>query len=198
MKIFLGFILSYLIGSIPVGILISKRYSQIDIRKAGSGNIGATNVARVVGKKAGLITLIGDMLKGALPVLFFLIFLGTENWQKQTIVALAGFFVFLGHLFPVYLKFKGGKGVATATGVFLVLSPLAVLFGTLIFLGILWRWRYVSLASLSASASLPVLIGLFSDKKVYILLAVAIAFLIFYRHKENIHRLLTGTEHKFK
>jgi len=198
MKIFLGFILSYLIGSIPVGILISKRYSQIDIRKAGSGNIGATNVARVVGKKAGLITLIGDMLKGALPVLFFLIFLGTENWQKQTIVALAGFFAFLGHLFPVYLKFKGGKGVATATGVFLVLSPLAVLFGILIFLGVLWRWRYVSLASLSASASLPVLIGLFSDKKVYILLAVAIAFLIFYRHKENIHRLLTGTEHKFK
>jgi len=196
--LFLGLILSYLVGSIPIGILISKRYSSIDIRKAGSGNIGATNVARVVGKKAGFITLIGDMAKGALPVLTFLIFVGADTWQKQTIVALAGFCAFLGHLFPVFLKFKGGKGVATATGIFLILSPTAVLVATLIFFIVVWLWRYVSLASLSASISMPILIGLFTDKKVYVFLAIAISLLIFYKHKDNIKRLLSGTENKFK
>jgi len=194
MSVFVGLMLSYLLGSIPVGLIVAKKHGHPDIRKEGSGNIGATNVARVVGKKAGLITLIGDILKGALPVLGFSLFVGTNTWQKQGIVALAGLAAFLGHLFPIYLKFKGGKGVATATGVFLILCPLAVLVDIFVFLGVAWWWRYVSLASLSAAAAMPVLIGLFSNKKVYIILAVIIAALIFYRHKENIQRLLTGTE----
>lgn len=198
MGVFVGLILSYLLGSIPVGLIVAKKHGHPDIRKKGSGNIGATNVARVVGKKAGLVTLIGDILKGTLPILAFSLVLGSGTWQKQVIISLAGLAAFLGHLFPIYLKFKGGKGVATATGVFLILCPLAVLVDMIVFMVVVWRWGYVSLASLSAAAAMPVLIGLFSDKKVYILLAVIIAGLIFYRHKDNIHRLLAGTEPNFK
>ncbi|MDL1970576.1 MAG: glycerol-3-phosphate 1-O-acyltransferase PlsY [Candidatus Desulfofervidaceae bacterium] len=194
MGVFVGLILSYLLGSLPVGLIIAQKYGHPDIRKEGSGNIGATNVARVVGKKAGLITLAGDVLKGVLPVLTFSLILGTDTWQKQVVISLAGLAAFLGHLFPIYLKFKGGKGVATATGVFLILCPLAVLADTIVFLAVLWRWRYVSLASLSAAAAMPLLIALFSNPKVYIILAAIVAAFIFYRHKANIHRLLTGTE----
>ncbi|MCD6319680.1 MAG: glycerol-3-phosphate 1-O-acyltransferase PlsY [Candidatus Desulfofervidaceae bacterium] len=194
MGVFVGLILSYLLVSLPVGLIIAKKYGHPDIRKEGSGNIGATNVARVVGKKAGLITLAGDVLKGVLPVLTFSLILGTDTWQKQVVISLAGLAAFLGHLFPIYLKFKGGKGVATATGVFLILCPLAVLADTIVFLAVLWRWRYVSLASLSAAAAMPLLIALFSNQKVYIILAAIVAAFIFYRHKANIHRLLTGTE----
>ena len=198
MYFILGLFLSYLLGAIPVGILVARKYGHNDLTQKGSGNIGATNVARVVGKKAGIITLIGDITKGLLPVLFFSVLIGTDTWQKQTIVALAGLAAFLGHIFSIFLKFKGGKGVATATGVFLGLCPLAVFVDVVIFAFVAWRWRYVSLASLSAALAMPVLMGLFSDKKVYILLAVVIAFLIFYRHKDNIKRLLAGREPTFK
>ena len=198
MYFILGLFLSYLLGAIPVGILVARRFGHNDLTQKGSGNIGATNVARVVGKKAGIITLMGDITKGLLPVLFFSVLIGSDTWQKQTIVASAGLAAFLGHIFSIFLKFKGGKGVATATGVFLGLCPLAVLVDIIVFSFVAWRWRYVSLASLSAALAMPVLMGLFSDKKVYILLAVVIAFLIFYRHKDNIKRLLSGRESTFK
>jgi len=193
----LGLIASYLLGSIPVALLVGKLYGKVDVRKVGSGNIGATNVTRTIGKKAGLITLVGDMLKGALPVAFFMFFVGTDTLTHQLLVCLAGLSAFLGHLFPVYLKFKGGKGVATATGVFLVLSPLAILGDFFVFLFVFYRWRYVSLASIAAAAFLSTWVGLFTDKKLYIILAVVIAMLVIYRHKDNINRLLQGKEPKF-
>ncbi len=189
-------LVAYFLGAVPIGLLIARRYGHPDIRKEGSGNIGATNVARVMGKRAGLITLTGDILKGALPVLGVMWLIGTNNLEKQVWIALVGLASFLGHVFPIYLKFRGGKGVATATGVFSVLCPLAVLFNLLIFLFVVWRFRYVSLGSISAAAAMPLLLFTLSDKRIYAILAVIIAGLIFYRHKDNIKRLLRGEENR--
>jgi len=133
-----------------------------------------TNVARVVGKKPGLITLIGDISKGAVPVLLAMWLIGTDTLTKQFWIALTGFSSFLGHIFPIYLKFRGGKGVATATGVFFAISPLAVIFDLLIFLFVVWRFRYVSLGSLSAAFAMPFLLFIISGKKVYIFLSIFI------------------------
>jgi glycerol-3-phosphate acyltransferase PlsY len=196
--ILVALMISYLLGSLPLGVLLARRYGHFDLTQRGSGNIGATNVARVVGEKAGLLTLIGDIAKGLLPVLAFSLVIGSDNWQKQAIIALAGLASFLGHLYPIFLWFKGGKGVATSTGVFLGICPLAVLVDAILFLIVFWRWRYVSLASLSSVAAMPILIGLLSDKKLYILLGVIMACLIFYRHQENIKRLLKGIEPTFR
>ena len=184
-------LIAYFLGAVPIGLLIAKIYGHPDIRREGSGNIGATNVARVVGKKQGLITLIGDISKGAVPVLLAMWLIGTDTW-----IALIGFFSFLGHIFPIYLKFRGGKGVATATGVFFAISPLAVVFDLLIFLFVVWRFRYVSLGSLSAAFAMPFLLFIISGKKAYISLSILMAILIFYRHKENIGRLLKGEENR--
>ena len=184
-------LIAYFLGAVPIGLLIAKIYGHPDIRREGSGNIGATNVARVVGKKQGLITLIGDISKGAVPVLLAMWLIGTDTW-----IALIGFFSFLGHIFPIYLKFRGGKGVATATGVFFAISPLAVIFDLLIFLFVVWRFRYVSLGSLSAAFAMPFLLFIISGKKAYISLSILMAILIFYRHKENIGRLLKGEENR--
>jgi len=184
-------LIAYFLGAVPIGLLIAKIYGHPDIRREGSGNIGATNVARVVGKKQGLITLIGDISKGAVPVLLAMWLIGTDTW-----IALTGLSSFLGHIFPIYLKFRGGKGVATATGVFFAISPLAVIFDLLIFLFVVWRFRYVSLGSLSAAFAMPFLLFIISGKKVYISLSILMAILIFYRHKENIGRLLKGEENR--
>jgi len=189
-------LIAYFLGAVPIGLLIAKIYGHPDIRREGSGNIGATNVARVVGKKQGLITLIGDISKGAVPVLLAMWLIGTDTLTKQFWIALIGFSSFLGHIFPIYLKFRGGKGVATATGVFFAISPLAVIFDLLIFLFVVWRFRYVSLGSLSAAFAMPFLLFIISGKKAYISLSILMAILIFYRHKENIGRLLRGEENR--
>ena len=189
-------LIAYFLGAVPIGLLIAKIYGHPDIRREGSGNIGATNVARVVGKKQGLITLIGDISKGAVPVLLAMWLIGTDTLTKQFWIALIGFSSFLGHIFPIYLKFRGGKGVATATGVFFAISPLAVVFDLLIFLFVVWRFRYVSLGSLSAAFAMPFLLFIISVKKAYISLSILMAILIFYRHKENIRRLLKGEENR--
>ncbi len=189
-------LIAYFLGAVPIGLLIAKIYGHPDIRREGSGNIGATNVARVVGKKQGLITLIGDISKGAVPVLLAMWLIGTDTLTKQFWIALIGFSSFLGHIFPIYLKFRGGKGVATATGVFFAISPLAVVFDLLIFLFVVWRFRYVSLGSLSAAFAMPFLLFIISGKKAYISLSILMAILIFYRHKENIGRLLKGEENR--
>jgi len=189
-------LIAYFLGAVPIGLLIAKIYGHPDIRREGSGNIGATNVARVVGKKPGLITLIGDISKGAVPVLLAMWLIGTDTLTKQFWIALIGFSSFLGHIFPIYLKFRGGKGVATATGVFFAISPLAVIFDLLIFLFVVWRFRYVSLGSLSAAFAMPFLLFIISGKKAYISLSILMAILIFYRHKENIGRLLRGEENR--
>ncbi len=184
---------AYLVGSIPVGVILSAVAGGGDIRKAGSGNIGATNVYRVHGKKLGAVTLIGDALKGLLPTLAAKMLGLTAFWV--CLVALAAF---IGHLYPVFLQFKGGKGVATALGIFLVISPAALLAGILLFALLVSRFRYVSLGSLAAAATMPLFIGIFNstDYKTYIVLSLCIAVLIFYKHKENIKRLLNGEELK--
>jgi len=186
--------LAYLVGAIPTGVILTRLSGCQDIRKAGSGNIGATNVARVAGKKLGVLTLAGDILKGALPVLLAAQLPGFGDPE----VALVAFCAFVGHCYPVYLGFKGGKGVATALGVFLVLSPSAIAVAVLAFAFILWKWRYVSLGSVSAAVLTPFLILLFERSAPLFVAALLIGGLVVYRHKDNIQRLLHGTENKFK
>jgi glycerol-3-phosphate acyltransferase PlsY len=185
-------IASYLIGAIPTGVVLARAFSGKDIRQEGSGNIGATNVTRVLGKKLGALTLVGDLLKGFLPV-----WVGSYLVSSLNVVCLMGCAAFLGHLFPVYLKFKGGKGVATALGVFLYLSPIVILIEIIIFVFVVGIWKYVSLGSLIAAASMPLLLVVIGSPKPVVLLSMAFALLIFIKHKANIQRLLNGTENKF-
>ncbi len=191
MEIILFTIASYLIGAIPSSIVLAKLFSQKDIREAGSGNIGATNAVRILGKKFGALTLLGDMLKGFLPI-----WAGTLIFDSPFFLAVIGLAAFLGHLFPVYLKFKGGKGVATALGIFLCLAPTVILIELVIFALVTFLWRYVSLASLTASATIPLLMLAFSCDPPIILLGVVMAILIFIRHSDNIKRLISGTENR--
>ncbi len=185
-------IAAYLLGSIPTGLLLGKALG-VDIRTAGSGNIGATNVYRTLGKKIGIMTLAGDCLKGLIPVLAAK-FLGFhDGW-----IALTGLAAFLGHVFTIFLGFKGGKGVATALGVFLGVSPAAVPAALAIFLLVLWKWRYVSLASISAAAAMPVIVTLVEHRSLITVMAIIIAAVVIQKHKENIDRLKAGTESKFK
>jgi glycerol-3-phosphate acyltransferase PlsY len=179
---------AYLLGSIPVGLILA-RFGGKDPRKVGSGNIGATNVMRAAGKKAGIITLLGDMAKGFIPTLLALHWLG-----EPSSVALVGFAAFVGHLFPLYLGFKGGKGVATSVGLFLAISPLAILIATIIFVLLLVKWGYVSLGSLVGTIAMPVTLVLLGAPASYTLLSLAVAVLVFIKHRENIRRLLAGTE----
>jgi len=187
-------IASYFIGAIPTGVVLAKAFSGTDIRREGSGNIGATNVTRVLGKKFGAVTLAGDLLKGFLPV-----FVGSYLVSSLSVVCLMGLAAFLGHLFPVYLRFKGGKGVATALGVFLYFAPLVILIEIVIFVAVVGIWRYVSLGSLVAAATMPLLLFAFPKpvEPVVVLLSIAFALLIFIKHKANIQRFLNGTENKF-
>jgi len=184
----------YLVGAIPTGVILTRLAGHGDIRKAGSGNIGATNVYRVGGRRLGILTLIGDTLKGLLPMLYIVSVPEFSPAQVGT-AALA---LFLGHCFPVYLLFKGGKGVATALGIFIVLSPLAVLGALLVFAGVLWKWRYISLASISAAFAIPFLVLLATRSLPTFSVSLIIAVLVIVRHHSNIARLRNGTESRFR
>ena len=181
----------YLTGSIPTGVILSKLFGTKDIRQEGSGNIGATNVYRVSGAKLGILTLLGDVLKGFIPVALTCSLMDSEMW-----IAAVAFFTFLGHLFPIFLKFRGGKGVATALGIFLVIAPLMVPCVIIVFILVVMTWKYVSLGSLVASAILPVFLCAAGYNIVYVNLSLFIGCLIFYRHWENIRRLREGVEKK--
>ncbi len=183
---------AYLLGSIPTGLLLAKAFG-VNIREAGSGNIGATNVYRTLGRRVGIMTLVGDCLKGLIPVLIARQLQLPEIW-----LAAAGLAAFLGHVYTIFLGFKGGKGVATALGVFLGISPYSVLAALLIFVLTLVKWRYVSLASIIAAAAMPLLIALVEKKALLIAMSVVIAALVIYKHRENIRRLRSGTENAFK
>ena len=183
---------AYLIGSIPTGLLLGKAYG-IDVRREGSGNIGATNLYRTVGRKVGIITLIGDCLKGLLPVL-----LVKASSLPPEFAAWVGLAAFCGHVFPVFLKFKGGKGVATALGVFLALAPLAVAIAIALFAVLMFLWRYVSLGSISAAAAMPLAVYLLGESRTVTVVTLVIAAIVIIRHHENIKRLISGTENKFK
>jgi len=184
----------YLLGSVPTGLLLTKLFSKVDPRKTGSKNIGATNIFRTAGKTLGMVTLIGDLLKGAIPV-----FLAIQWGESDLWIAIAGLTPILGHIFPIFLGFKGGKGVATALGFYLVISPIAVFIEFLIFSGIVWKWRYISLGSIICATTIPILIAYFrSDSQAYFIISVLIAALVLYRHQTNISKLLQGTENKWK
>lgn len=183
---------AYLLGSIPTGLLLGRLYG-IDVRKEGSGNIGATNLYRTVGRRVGVLTLIGDCLKGVLPVL-----VARQCGLGADQVALVGLAAFCGHVFSVFLRFKGGKGVATALGVFLSLAPLAVAAALALFVALMLLWRYVSLGSISAAAIMPLAVFMLGGDHVLVVVTLIIALIVIFRHHENIRRLIAGTENRFK
>jgi glycerol-3-phosphate acyltransferase PlsY len=186
---------AYLLGSVPFGLILTKRFSSVDIRKEGSGNIGATNVRRVAGRKLGALTLAGDMLKGVIPVYLAGTITGCEAGIAGLYVSIVAFAAFLGHIYPVFLKFKdGGKGVATAAGSFLVISPLAFLAAVTVFAAVVHIWRRVSAASLAASAVLPVVVWFAGHSIFHTSCAAVITLFIFVRHRDNIKRLLSDAE----
>lgn len=189
---------AYLLGSIPFGLLLAKIFGKADVRKEGSGNIGAANVVRVAGPLAGILTLVLDGAKGAAAVLL------AERYSNDsaTWMITAGLIAMVGHCFPVWLKFKGGKGVATAAGVYLALCPPAFLCGLILFILVVVFWRYVSLGSISAAAAMPMLIYFLwaprhAPPPVITFGALAVAMLIVYKHDANLQRLVEGTEPKF-
>ena len=193
-KAALLFPLSYILGSVPWGLILTRIFSDVDIRAAGSGNIGAFNVFRLTGKTLGLLTLGGDLLKGAIPVLAGTLWIGTSDWRGQVLVSLVALSAFAGHLFPVFLKFKGGKGVATAAGCFLVISPLTFLVCLLVYVLMLCWWGYSSVGSLSAAVILPPTVWLTTGSVPVAVCALTMAVMIFVRHADNIKRLLEGAE----
>jgi glycerol-3-phosphate acyltransferase PlsY len=183
-------IITYLLGSIPFGLIISKLFGK-DIRKEGSGNIGATNVTRVLGKKAGLLVLILDMLKGFLPIYIAKYIFDTK------LVSLLAIASVIGHCFSIYLKFKGGKGVATAIGVLLALSSKAALIVIMFWLGVFLVSGYVSLASMLSASISWVIINFLENNMYFTYAAFIIGLIIILKHKDNLDRLLKGTEYRF-
>ncbi len=184
-------IAAYILGSIPFGIICARLFGGVDPRTTGSRNIGATNVRRSAGKTAAACTLILDILKGALPVLTARAF-----GLPYGVIAIIGSAAFLGHLYPVFLGFKGGKGVATACGVMFVISPIATAIALCIFIIVVALKKYVSLASIAAALSMPLSLYLLRTPGDYIGLGLFIAFFIILKHKANIIRLLSGVENK--
>lgn len=185
--------LSYVLGSVPTGLLLTKAFSKQDPRQVGSQNIGATNIYRAAGKTLALMTLVGDALKGFIPVSLAMLSHFSEVW-----IALAGIATFLGHLYPVFLGFKGGKGVATALGIFVALCPGAVVIDFFLFAGILATWRIVSVSSMSAASLMPVLLWMITGSQPYLMMSICVAVLIIYRHKANIQRLIAGRENRIE
>jgi acyl phosphate:glycerol-3-phosphate acyltransferase len=188
---------SYLLGSIPFGYLLVRIFKGEDVRTSGSGNIGATNVARK-SPALGVATLLLDAAKGLAAVLFARTFFGGPH--QQLILTMAAFFAVLGHLFPLWLKFRGGKGVATSLGAFILLTPKSILCMVILFLFIAVAFRYVSLGSVTVAAAFPLLVWAlreYGDPRQLILIALVSA-LVIWKHRQNISRLTAGTESKLK
>lgn len=188
MEVYLLVLFAYLLGSVPTGYILGS-LAGVDVRKAGSGNVGATNVARVVGKRHGIFTLVMDIAKGFVPVIF-----AVNLDLTPSATALVGIAAFLGHLYPVFLRFQGGKGVATALGVFLGVAPWTALILAVIFALVLWATRVVSLSSMVAAIFAPLVFWLFVHSWILTGMSLFIAAMIVLRHRGNIQRLLSGTE----
>ncbi len=184
---------AYLLGSIPTGLIFAKA-KGIDLRATGSGNIGATNVARTLGKKIGIIVLILDALKGAIPVaaLFSL----NYHEQEAYLLTATGIAAISGHCFPVWLRFKGGKGVATSLGVFLVTAPIATAIAVGIFIAIVVATKIVSAGSGTASITLPVAMHFLGHSWPAISMAIAVTFIVLVKHRANFARIVRGEENK--
>ncbi|HVG29220.1 MAG TPA: glycerol-3-phosphate 1-O-acyltransferase PlsY [Pyrinomonadaceae bacterium] len=196
-------IASYLLGSIPFGYLIVRAQSGGDVRETGSGGTGATNVTRRAGKGAGVLTLALDALKGALAVLLAR-WLVAPGFGVDWWIAASALAVVAGHVFPVWLRLRGGKGVATGLGAFLCLAPLAVACAAVVFVAVVWATRYVSLGSITATALTPVFVWLLyardggANARPLVAATVAGGALIIFMHRANIGRLLRGGESKLK
>lgn len=184
-------IFSYLLGSVPNGLIFGRMIWKKDLRKFGSKNIGATNAWRTIGKSAGILIFVLDFLKGALSVLIASAFVGTP-----LVMMLAGILAIIGHSFSIFLEFKGGKGVATGLGVISVLMPKVTVIVFLVWLAVVLVTRYVSLGSIIASCLVPILAFFFDAPFAFILFGLLAAVFITYRHKENISRLRRGVENK--
>ena len=195
---------SYLLGSIPFGYL-AGRLQGIDIRQAGSCNVGATNVVRLLGKRYGYPVFALDVLKGfaAVKISMLMATGRPPEWNSPEIFGiLAAMSSVLGHLYPPWLKFKGGKGVATSAGALLALTPVATLIGVAIWIIVFWLTRYVSLASLTAAVVLPIVILVVSSpdqnkRKPLVYSSVCVAAVVVWRHRSNLSRLIRGTEPRF-
>ncbi|MFA7350964.1 MAG: glycerol-3-phosphate 1-O-acyltransferase PlsY [Methylotenera sp.] len=183
---------AYLLGSIAFGILVSKLFGLPDPRTVGSGNIGATNVARSGKKSAALLTLLGDVFKGWFPV-----WLALQSGMLMWVVSAVGLAVFFGHLYPIYYRFKGGKGVATALGVMLAISPLLALAALVTWLLVFAVSRYSSLAAIAAAALAPVFAWFLLPYKDYVITVLVMSIFLIWRHRSNIQKLLAGTESGF-
>mgnify|MGYP001183592868 CR=1 FL=1 len=199
---YLTLIVAYLLGSIPFGFLIVKLKSGSDIRETGSGGTGATNVTRKAGKGAGVVTLLLDALKGAAAI--WLARWLTDEAGTSWVVAGAGVLAVVGHCFPVWLKFKAGKGVATGLGVFLAIVPWAVLAAVIVFVVVVWRTRFISLGSVLAAAFVPLWVWAMHtwlepiSNFVPIIASLCVSSaIIIAKHHENIQRLMAGKENKF-
>ena len=201
---FLIAVISYLIGSVPWAFIIG-RMNGVDIREHGSGNVGATNVRRVLGKKLGILCFLLDFLKGFIPAAAVLNInrYASINLSEDIGFIICAFAVVAGHMWPVFLKFKGGKGVSTMAGILLALAPFSLLIGGAVWALFFYSFRYVSLASIFAALSLPVSAYFLSKYKIYDmsdtlqLILIILAALVIFRHKSNIIRLMKGTENRF-
>ena len=182
-------VVAYLLGSFSFGLFVAKWYGQTDLRERGSGNIGATNVARTVGRTPALLTLLGDSAKGCLAVLL------AQWWEASlTITALAALAAVLGHMFPLYHRFQGGKGVATSLGVMIPLLPWPTLGAVVVWMAVALSLRYVSVASMLAALAVPVLAFLRGDPSPFVAAASVAALLILAAHRGNLQRLVQGVE----
>ena len=200
MRPLLIIIIAYLIGSIPFGYLIVRHKVGDDIRETGSGGTGATNVSRRAGKAAGVFTLVLDALKGSVAVILARVLVG-DGPSADWVVAAAAIATMVGHIFPVWLGFRGGKGVATGVGIFVILAPVALLCAGVLFVALVSLTRYVSLGSITAAATLPLFLWLQSvfvepvaDLRPMLTATVMGALLIIFAHRGNIGRLARGTE----
>lgn len=194
-------IIAYLLGSISFSVIISKKIAGFDVREKGSGNAGSTNVLRTVGKKAAVLTLICDCLKGVLAILIAYIAGNiVKDIDKSLLVQLAGIFVVIGHTFPVFFKFKGGKGVATSLGVLLMVNWQIGLICLVFALVLMALTRFVSLGSVAAAVLFPVLTVFIRTNYLvpgnYIIFGIILAVFVIFNHRENVKRLLAGKENK--
>jgi len=198
MKEFILIILAYLIGSIPTALIVSKSFFNIDIRDYGSGNMGATNTFRVLGPKFGTVVMIGDMLKGILAVALYnlLPYYLTNELDRTNLMLGLGLAAVIGHIYPIWADFRGGKGVATLFGMVLAIQPIIAINCVGVFLIVLYLTRYVSLSSILAGVALPIcVLWIYNEQEVfYRVFAVAVAALIVLTHQKNISRLIKGNE----
>ncbi len=198
MNIIITFLVAYILGSIPISYIMGKLIKGIDIRNFGSGNAGATNALRILGTKVGVFTLIMDIAKGFLAVNIARLII---HQPSDLILIITGLFAILGHIFTIFLKFKGGKGVATSAGVFIALVPIPISIALFVFIVTVWLSKFVSLASILAALTLfisELVINIrnsFAELEILIFIFIVVLFIII-RHKSNIQRLINGNENK--